>query len=73
MESNGTSLFLEPTVPGDSTCIILACSTTRLNVLLTWPVVQWSVGTMLTGLLSFMLESAATTGAVNASKAERQR
>ena len=28
---------------------------------------------MLTGLLSFMLESAATTGAVNAPKAERQR
>ena len=34
---------------------------------------MWSVGTILTGLLSFMYDSQATTGSITSTKADKQR
>ena len=34
---------------------------------------MWSVGTILTGLLSFMNEAAHTTGSISSTKAEKRR
>lgn len=34
---------------------------------------MWSVGTILTGLLSFMNETAHTTGSISSTKAEKRR